>query len=86
MADALDQQGIANVAMAEEPVAPTLPVWSTWTLLVLGLAAASAAGTGAAFAADYVDPVFRTPEDVVACLQMPVLASLPANLQRRRMA
>lgn len=77
MADALDQRGIVNVALAEEPVAPALPAMSTWTLLALGLAAAGTAGTGAAFIADHLDPAFRTPEDVVAYLNAPVLASLP---------
>jgi len=81
MADALDQRGIVNVALAEEPVAPALPTLSTWTLLVLGLAAAGTAGTGAAFAADYLDPAFRNPEDVVAYLNAPVLASLPRTVR-----
>jgi len=86
IADALDQEGIANIALVEEPVVPALPVFSTWTLLLLGVTAALATGAVAAFAADYVDPVFRNPEDVTACLQMPVLASLPRNLRGRRMA
>ena len=77
MDDALDERGIVNVAIAEHPVAPALPVWSAWTVLVIGLAAAGAAGTGAAFTADYLDPAFRTPDDVVAYLHSPVLASLP---------
>ena len=77
MDDALDERGIVNVAIAEQPVAPALPVWSTWAVLAMGLAAAGAAGTGAAFAADYLDPAFRTPEDVLAYLNSPVLASLP---------
>ncbi len=77
MADALDQRGIVNVAVAEQPVPPALPASSTWTLLALGLAAAGTAGTGAAFVADHLDPAFRTPEDVVAYLNAPVLASLP---------
>jgi uncharacterized protein involved in exopolysaccharide biosynthesis len=77
MADALDQRGIVNVAIAEQPVAPALPASSAWTLLALGLVAAGTVGAGAAFAADYVDPAFRTPDDVVAYLNAPVLASLP---------
>jgi uncharacterized protein involved in exopolysaccharide biosynthesis len=77
MDDALDERGIVNVAIAEHPIAPALPVWSAWSVLVIGLAAAGAAGTGAAFAADYVDPAFRTPDDVLAYLDSPVLASLP---------
>lgn len=83
MDDALDEGGIVNVAIAEHPVAPALPVWSTWAVLAIGLAAAGAAGTGAAFSADYLDPAFRTPEDVVAYLHSPVLASLPRKARGR---
>lgn len=77
--DALDENGIVNVAIAEHPVAPALPLWSPWVVLAFGFAAAATAGTGAAFAADYLDPAFRDPQDVVAYLNSPVLASLPRN-------
>ncbi len=77
MDDALDQRGIVNVTIAERPIAPALPVWSSWALVMIGLAAAGAAGTGAAFAADHLDPRFRTPDEVMGYLDMPVLASLP---------
>lgn len=83
MADALDRRGIVNVAIAEPPVAPALPAWSTWGVLMMGMAVAGAAGTGAAFTADYVDPAFRTPDDVLAYLNAPVLASLPLNMKGR---
>jgi uncharacterized protein involved in exopolysaccharide biosynthesis len=83
MDDALDERGIVNVAIAEHPVAPALPVWSAWGVLAIGLAAAGAAGTGAAFAADYMDPAFRTPDDVLAYLHSPVLASLPRGARGR---
>lgn len=77
MDDALDRRGIVNVAIAERPIAPALPVWSLGSLLLIGLAAAGTAGTGAAFAADHFDPAFRTPDEVLDYLDMPVLASLP---------
>ena len=86
MDDALDERGIVNVAIAEHPVAPALPVWSPWMVLAMGLAAAGAAGTGAAFAADYVDPAFRTPDDVLAYLDSPVLASLPRRARGKLLA
>ncbi|MGA8763294.1 MAG: hypothetical protein WB562_10560 [Candidatus Sulfotelmatobacter sp.] len=82
MGDALDRGGIVNVAIAEEPVAPALPVWPAWVVLVGGFLAAGASGAGAAFARDYLDPAFRTPEEVRACLEVPVLASLPRNGRR----
>ncbi len=77
MHDALDERGIVNVAIAEDPVAPALPVWSAWMVLAVGMVASAVAGTGAAFAADYVNPAFRDPDDVAAYLNAPVLASLP---------
>ena len=83
MADALDERGIVNVALAEQPVTPALPVLSTWAVLAIGMIAAGAGGAGAAFAADYVDQGFRTPDDVLAYLNAPVLASLPSFSQRR---
>jgi uncharacterized protein involved in exopolysaccharide biosynthesis len=77
--DALDERGIDNVTIAEHAVTPALPVWSAWVILAMGFVAAGACGTAAAFAADYLDPAFRTPDEVLAYLQAPVLASLPAN-------
>lgn len=83
MDDALDERGIVNVAIAERPVAPALPVWSAWSVLAIGLAVAGTAGMGAALAADYLDPAFRTPDDVLAYLNSPVLASLPRGKRER---
>jgi uncharacterized protein involved in exopolysaccharide biosynthesis len=83
MGDALDEGGIVNVAIAEQPVVPALPVWPAAAVAGVGFVAALALGTGAAFAADYMDPALRTPEEVVACLAIPVLASLPEALEKR---
>ena len=75
--DALDERGIVNVVLAEQPVAPSLPLRSAWTVIALGALVAGSAGVGAAFTADYFDPGFRNAEDVLASLDIPVLASLP---------
>jgi uncharacterized protein involved in exopolysaccharide biosynthesis len=83
MGDALDQGGIVNVAIAERPVAPALPVWPAGGVALIGMVTAIVAGTGAAFAADHLDPALRTPEEVLACLEIPVLASLPGKTGRR---
>jgi uncharacterized protein involved in exopolysaccharide biosynthesis len=77
MHDALDQGGIVNVAIAQEPTAPALPAQSPWMVLAVGFIAAATTATGAAFVADYTHPLFRDPDDVVAYLNSPVLASLP---------
>jgi uncharacterized protein involved in exopolysaccharide biosynthesis len=83
MGDALDEGGIVNVAIAEEPVFPSLPVWSAGVVALLGFITALTSGAGAAFAADYLDPALRTPEEVFTCLEIPVLASLPSGAERR---
>jgi uncharacterized protein involved in exopolysaccharide biosynthesis len=83
MGDALDEGGIVNIAIAEQPVAPALPLWPPAAVVLVGFVTALASGTGAAFAADYLDPALRTPEEVIACLEIPVLASLPAGPRNR---
>jgi uncharacterized protein involved in exopolysaccharide biosynthesis len=83
MGDALDQGGIVNVAIAEYPVAPALPVWPAGAVVFVGFVAAMISGTGAAFVADRIDPSLRTPEEVFECLEMPVLASLPGKSSTR---
>ncbi|MGA9980098.1 MAG: hypothetical protein WBQ08_15880 [Candidatus Sulfotelmatobacter sp.] len=84
MGDALDERGIVNVAIAEQPVVAALPLWSAWVVLAAGLVAGGVTGTAAAFAADHLDPAFRTPEEVLAYLGTPVLASLPRKTADRR--
>lgn len=86
MDDALDERGIVNVAIAQEPTAPALPVRSAWFVLAVGLVAAGASATGAAFVADYLDPAFRDADDVVVHLNSPVLASLPKKACGRFLA
>jgi uncharacterized protein involved in exopolysaccharide biosynthesis len=83
MGDALDEGGIVNVAIAEQPIVPPLPLWPPAVVIAIGFVAALTSGTGAAFAADYLDPALRTPEEVLACLEIPVLASLPEEKGRR---
>jgi uncharacterized protein involved in exopolysaccharide biosynthesis len=83
MGDALDQDGIVNVAIAEQPAVPALPVWPAGGVAIVGFVAALATGTGAAFTADRLDPALRTPDEVLACLEIPVLASLPGRTNGR---
>ena len=83
MHDALDQGGIVNVAIAQEPAAPALPVRSPWMVLALGFFAAGTTATGAVFAADFINPLFRDPDEVATYLDSPVLASLPQRPRGR---
>jgi len=75
--DALDQGGILNVAIAEQPMVPVLPKLSAPAFGLIGLALACALSVGVAFAADHLSPAFRTPDEITAYLGAPVLASLP---------
>jgi uncharacterized protein involved in exopolysaccharide biosynthesis len=75
--DALEQSRILDVSLAEQPTVPALPSRSFFALGAIGLALAGTCSTGLVFARDYLDPAFRTPNEVIAYLGMPVLASLP---------
>jgi uncharacterized protein involved in exopolysaccharide biosynthesis len=77
--DALDQGGILNVTIAEEAMVPALPARSEWMFGFIGVVFGGGVSTGLAFAADCLNPSFRTPDEVVAYLGAPVLASLPQN-------
>jgi uncharacterized protein involved in exopolysaccharide biosynthesis len=75
--DALDQGGILNVAIAEQPRVPALPKLSAASFGLIGLALGSVVSVGLAFMTDYLSPAFRTPDEINAYLGAPVLASLP---------
>jgi uncharacterized protein involved in exopolysaccharide biosynthesis len=77
--DALDQGGILNVAIAEKPTIPALPELSALGFGFVGLACAGTVSISLAFVADYLNPEFRTPDEIIAHLGSPVLASLPRN-------
>jgi uncharacterized protein involved in exopolysaccharide biosynthesis len=75
--DALDERGILNVALVENPVVPVLPKWSLMSVSVVALLVGMVLSTGAGFAADRLDPGYRTPEELTISLGVPALASLP---------
>jgi uncharacterized protein involved in exopolysaccharide biosynthesis len=75
--DALDARGILNVTVAQQPRIPALPTRSFAFVAGLSLFCAVGSSVGAAFAADYLDPSFRTPEEVKRYLAAPVVASFP---------
>lgn len=77
ISDALDQRGILNVAIAEKPIVPALPVQSPVRAAGLTFLLGCCLSLGAAFITDYVSPSFRTPDEVAGYLGIPVLASLP---------
>jgi uncharacterized protein involved in exopolysaccharide biosynthesis len=76
ISDALDQRGILNVAIAEQPVVPALPSRSPLTIAMLTLIFAITGSLATAFVVDFLDPHFRTPDELTAYLGTPVLAVL----------
>ncbi len=76
-ADALDEKRIANVAIAVPPVTPVLPAHSPLLVAFVGFVLAVVVSTGTAYVAEYLDPTFRVPDEVVGLLEIPVLAALP---------
>ncbi len=77
LSEALDRARIMNVAVAEQALVPVLPVSSRLTRVLLGLGLAMIVALGLGFLADYLDQSFRTPEEVEAFFDVPVLAALP---------
>jgi uncharacterized protein involved in exopolysaccharide biosynthesis len=78
--DALDARSIANVAIAVAPVVPVLPAHNPLLVVMIGFLLALTTSVAAAFVAEYLDSSFRTPDDVVATLSIPVLASMPRRV------
>src|SRR5262249_44076504 len=77
MTDALDRMRILNVVVAEQPVVPALPSNSPWPAVAMGLFLATAVSLGMAFTLEHLDPSFRTPSQVIAELNIPLLAAVP---------
>jgi len=75
--NALDVTRIANVAIAVPPSIPALPVFSWPMIVLIGLGSATVLGVGAAYTADYLDPSFHTPAQVIEILGIPFVAALP---------
>ena len=77
MMDALDRIRILNIAIAEQPTVPALPSNSPWRPLLVGGLLALMVSLGLAFSLEYLDSSFRTPSEVIAELNIPVLAAVP---------
>ncbi|TAM84372.1 MAG: hypothetical protein EPN47_01935 [Acidobacteria bacterium] len=86
ISDALDRKRILNVAVAESAAVPSLPVNSPVVLILAGGILALIISMGSAFGVDYLNPSFRTPDEVIRYLEVPVLAALPKNRGSSRFA
>lgn len=79
ISDALDRRKILNVVIAEPATAPLLPSNHRSSTVLIGLLLATLASLGLAFTVEYLNPTFRTPDEVMSFLSIPVLAALPRN-------
>jgi uncharacterized protein involved in exopolysaccharide biosynthesis len=77
ISDALDRRRILNVAIAEQPIAPAFPNRSRLNFALLVLLLTGTFSLTTAFMVDFLDPSFRTPDELASYLGTPVLASLP---------
>lgn len=77
ISNALDKGGILNVTLAEQPIVPALPKRSPLSVALLTLLLAGSFSLSVAFVLDFIDPTFRTPDELAGYLEMPVLAALP---------
>lgn len=79
ISDALDRQRISNVVVAE-PASVPFTAQSRWLFVVLlGGLLGAVSSVVLAFAVDYWDPSFRTPEEVESFLGSPVVAAIPRD-------
>jgi len=81
MTEALDRTRIVNVAIAEQPIVPSLPSNSPALVVLLGTFLAATVTMGTLFVQEYLDPSFRTPAEVSAELNVPVLAAVPQSFE-----
>jgi len=79
ISDEMDKNEILNVAIAETPSLPALPVFSPLLLILAGGVLALMISVAAAFFVDYLDSSFRTPEELVQFMDLPLLACFPKN-------
>jgi uncharacterized protein involved in exopolysaccharide biosynthesis len=79
ISDALDRRRIINVAIAEAATVPSLPSNQRLLTVLVGLLLAILTSVGLAFGSEYLDPTFRTPDEVRSFLNIPVLATMPQN-------
>ena len=79
ISDALDRQRISNVVVAEPANVPFLPQPRWFMALLVGVLLSALSSVVLAFAVDYWDPSFRTPEEVESLLGSPVVAAIPRD-------
>ena len=84
MTHSLDKGGILNVAVAEEPQVPALPVHSVGGMLAASIFAGGLLSFGAAFIFDVFDPTVRNGDEIGEVLNVPILAQFGRKIYLER--
>ncbi len=84
ISQALDQNGIINVSVAEAPAVPILPTHSRWFMFVLGGVCAAVVSGASFVVAERRDKSFRSPSEIEQLLKVPVLAEFPTLVANPR--
>ena len=77
MTDALDTTKIANVAIAQPASVPVLPWNPRWLMALIGVVLSTMLAGAGLYMRERRDPSFRTPAEVTAHLEVPLLAAVP---------
>jgi uncharacterized protein involved in exopolysaccharide biosynthesis len=80
MSEAMNRTRLLNVAIAEQPLPPSIPSNSPWPMVFGGIFLAAMVSVGAVGARQFLDPSFRTPTEVSSELNIPVLAAVPQGI------
>jgi hypothetical protein len=80
-ADALNTTRIVNVSQVEEPITPVLPIDPPLLVMVIGTLLAGMVAVGGVYIQEHLDPSFRTPAEVSAELDIPLLAAVPQKFE-----
>jgi succinoglycan biosynthesis transport protein ExoP len=77
ISQAMDEQKIVNVTIAEGPAIPIAPITSKGLSYAFALIVGLVAGVGGGFLREFVDDSVKTAADVTSGTALPVLASIP---------
>ncbi|MDY6933318.1 MAG: hypothetical protein SVZ03_03750 [Spirochaetota bacterium] len=78
--DDLEAIGTASVKIIEQATTNSLPIGRPKRLvLMIGLFISTILGVASAIVFDYIDQTFRSPNDIVTFLRLPLLGSIPAR-------
>jgi uncharacterized protein involved in exopolysaccharide biosynthesis len=82
ISDELDRKRIINVAIAESATVPVLPANNRALTVLIGLLLGSLTSVVVALGSEYLDPTFRTSDELSTFLDIPVLAAMPQSGKR----